>query len=346
MKRGSWWQIAAIGAAIVLTTALHLATPVDSIFLHEIYQRLYYVPIIAAALLFGWRGGLSAAAFASVVYLPHIWMHWQDSHYEYSVNQYAEMILFHVIGGLVGLLGDKQRRAQQSAEQAADELRRTFEQLLQAERLTSLGELASGVVHEVRNPLAAIKGAVEIVGDELAPDSPRREFAAIAKREIERLNRIVEDFLNFARPAQPVAAQIDANELARAVLPLIEQRAAVQQVKIVEEFAPAPTIVSADAGQIKQILLNLALNALQAMPEGGALTLRVKTSGVIEVEDTGGGIAPALAARIFDPFFTTKDKGTGLGLSIAYKIAQQNGGQLSFENGAAGARFRLMLARE
>ena len=170
-------QIAAIGIAILLVTALHLMTTLDRIVLHEIYQRLYYLPIIAAAFLFGLRGGLGAALFASLAYIPHISYHWQHSHYDYAINQYAEIVLFNVVGGVTGILGDRIRRARARAERTAAELQRaytdlrqTFEQLLQSDRLTSLGELSAAVVHEVRNPLASIRGAVEIMEDDLAPD--------------------------------------------------------------------------------------------------------------------------------------------------------------------------------
>ncbi|GAC1446496.1 MAG: ATP-binding protein [Pyrinomonadaceae bacterium] len=347
-------QIVLIAGAIILTTAVHLLTPVDRIVLHEIYQRLYYVPIIAAAFLFGLRGGLAAALFASVAYLPHILFQWHHIHYDYAINQYAEIVLFNVVSGIMGLLGDRNRKSRERAERTAaelqkayTELRQTFEQLLQSDRLTSLGELSAAVVHEVRNPLGAIKGAVEILEDGLAPDNPRREFAAIAKLEVDRLNRLVGEFLLFARPTSPAVALADINEIVSAVATLIEQRATTQNVSIERQFAFDLSPVMVDAEQIKQVLLNLFLNALQVMPEGGRLTLRTMKcdQGLIgvEVEDEGGGVNPSIVARIFDPFFTTKEKGVGLGLSIAYKISLQNHGTLSVRNEKGGAVFQLII---
>ena len=347
-------QFISIGAAILTVTALHLLTPLEQIVLHEVYQRLYYIPIIAAALLFGLRGGLCAAVFASVAYVPHISLHWQHLHYDYAINQYAEIILFNVVGGIMGLLGDRIRNARARAERSAaelqkayTELRQTFEQLLQADRLTSVGELSAAVVHEVRNPLGAIRGAVEIMEDELPADSPRREFAGIAKREVDRLDRLVKEFLLFARPARPAVAPADINEIVRAVASLIRQSAASQNVCLELNLDGDLSAVTVDAEQIKQVLLNLMINALQAMPGGGQLTLRtsgkVKGEVLIEVEDEGGGIDTAISARIFDPFFTTKEKGIGLGLSIAYRIATQHGGTLSVSRGDRGARFSLTL---
>lgn len=352
-SRHSWLQTVGIGAAIISVTVLHLLTPLDRILLHEIYQRLYYLPIMAAALLFGLRGGLAAALFASLAYLPHVALHWQHVHYDYALNQYAEIVLFNVVGGVTGMLGDRSRRSRARAERTAAELQRayaelrqTYEQLLQADRLTSLGELSAAVVHEVRNPLGSIKGAVEIMEDELAEESPRREFAAIAKREVDRLDRLVKEFLSFARPVRPAMAPADLNELVRSVATLIEQRAASQKVSVEVALSPAGDGVEVDAEQIKQVLLNLAINALQVMPGGGRLLLRTRYeegAAVIEVEDEGGGVDPALASRIFDPFFTTKEKGIGLGLSIAYKIAMQHGGKLSVKNSTRGAVFSLAL---
>ena len=351
--RSNWLAVLALGAAILVVTALHFLTPVEHTALHQIYQRLYYLPIVAAALFFGWRGGVAAALFASVAYLPHVVLQWHHTHYDYALNQYAEIVLFNFIGLVIGLLADRQRRAQaRTAQTAAElqrayaELRQTFAQLLQTEKLASLGELSAGLVHEIRNPLAGIKGAVEIIADELAPSSPRREFAALAQREIDRLDKLVGEFLRFARPAQLAQTPADLNEIVRSVAALLEQPAAAQNVTIKQSLATNLPLITVDSEQVKQVLLNLGLNALQAMPDGGVVTFRTVRQGdslTIEVEDEGGGVTPALAARIFEPFFTTKEKGVGLGLSIAHKIATQHGGALTLTNGPRGAVFQFRL---
>lgn len=345
--------VTAIGAIILIVSTLHFFTPVDSLVLHQIYQRLYYIPIILAAFWYGWRGGLGAAGLAGLSYLPHITLHWQHQNYDYALNQYAEIALFFVIGAVTGWLGDQKRRASERAETintelqtAYADLRQTISQLLQAERLSSLAEIASGVVHEIRNPLGAIKGAVEILEDELAIDSPRREFAHIAKTEVERIDKLVQEFFHFARAKEPNKQPTNINEVIRSVRLLIEHQAASQKVEIEDELARNLPLAFVDAEQIKQVLLNLSINSLQAMPQGGKLTIRtVNSEGNIhiEVEDTGGGITEDVKSKIFDPFFTTKDKGFGLGLSVAYKIVNQHNGEINVFNQDGGTKFRLSL---
>ncbi len=342
-----------IGLVIVLITVLHFLTPLDQIVWHEVYQRLYYIPIIAAALLYGLRGGLAASLFASLIYSPHIFLHWQHGHFDYSINQYAEVVIFNLVGGVMGALGDRLRQARERAERNAeerqkayDELQKTFEQLLQAEKLSSLGELSAGIVHEVRNPLAAIKGAVEILEDELAPGSPRREFADLAKKEVERLDKLVGEFLRFARPATLSVQPNDLNRIVESVAALVENQAAAQSVSVIKELQKNLPMVSIDAEQIKQVLLNLAINSLQAMANGGQLLFRTVEKEdlcVVEVEDTGGGIDKEILPKIFDPFFTTKEKGVGLGLSVAHKIATQHGGKLTVANDQYKTIFSLSL---
>ncbi|HXG86195.1 MAG TPA: ATP-binding protein [Pyrinomonadaceae bacterium] len=336
---------------ILLVSALHFLTPVDSPLLHQIYQRLYYIPIILASLWFGWRGGLGAAVLASLSYLPHIALHWQHQNYDYALNQYAEIALFFVIGAVTGWLGDQKRRESERAERinnelqsAYAELRQTVGQLLQAERLSSLAEIASGVVHEIRNPLGAIKGAVEILEDELAIDSPRREFALIAKQEVERIDKLVQEFFHFARAKEPQKSLVDINTIIHSVKIIIENQADAQNVKIGEDLDRHLPAISLDPEQIKQVLLNLAINSLQAMPEGGKLIFRSFQTGGnlhVETEDTGGGIDEAVKSKIFDPFFTTKDKGLGLGLSVAYKIISQHNGRIEIFKTSQGTKFVL-----
>lgn len=344
-----------IGLVIILITVLHFLTPLDQVVWHEIYQRLYYIPIIAAALLFGLRGGLAASIFTTIIYSPHIFLHWQHGHFDYSINQYAEIVIFNLVGSVMGALGDRLKQAREKAERNAeerqkayDELQKTFEQLLQAEKLSSLGELSAGIVHEVRNPLAAIKGAVEILEDELAENSPRREFADLAKKEVERLDKLVGEFLRFARPAMLSVGENDLNKIVESVVSLVENQAATQSVSIKRNLQQNLPKVSVDGEQIKQVLLNLAINSLQAMPNGGQIAFRTSENGKfcdVEVEDTGGGIDEKILPKIFDPFFTTKEKGVGLGLSIAHKIVNQHKGTLSVANDSGKTVFSLHLPK-
>jgi len=342
-----------IGLTIVLVTVLHFLTPVDQIVWHEVYQRLYYIPIIVAALLFGLRGGLGASLFTTVVYFPHIFLHWQHSDFDYSINQYAEIVIFNLVGGIMGALGDRLRKARERAErnaeqkrQAYDELQTTFQQLLQAEKLTSLGELAAGIVHEVRNPLASIKGAIEILEDEIEPDSPRREFAELAVKEIERLDKLVGEFLRFARPARLSIQKNNLNTIVESVILLLENQAASNGVTIERDLDENLPDISLDAEQIRQVLLNLSINSLQAVETGGKISFCTSFQGdacFIEIADTGNGIKEELLPKIFDPFITTKEKGVGLGLSIAHKIITSHGGALEAKNSASGAVFKVSL---
>lgn len=342
-----------IALSIVLVTVLHFLTPLDQIVWHEIYQRLYYIPITAAALLFGLRGGLTASLFTTVVYFPHVFLHWNHGHFDYSINQYAEMVIFVLVGGIMGALGDRLRKAREIAERnfeqrrlAHEELQQTFEQLLQAEKLASLGELAAGIVHEVRNPLASIKGAVEILEDKKTADPSRHEFAQLAKTEVNRLDKLVGEFLRFARPASLAVEPNDVNEIIRSVISLLENQAATQGVSTKMVFDEKLPKIMADREQIRQVILNLGINALQSMPDGGKITFRtLRRDGlcVAEIEDTGGGIDEKILPKIFDPFFTTKAEGIGLGLSIAHKIATQHDGRLSVYRGTRGSIFALEL---
>ncbi|MFZ1700961.1 MAG: ATP-binding protein [Pyrinomonadaceae bacterium] len=343
----------AIGATIILVTVLHFLTPVDLIVWHEIFQRLYYPPIIAAALLFGMRGGLAASIFTTVVYSPHVFFHWQEGHFDYSINQYAEIVIFNLVGGIMGALGDRLRRARERAEsnaeqrrQAYEELQNTFQQLLQVEKLSSLGELSAGIVHEVRNPLASIKGAIEILEDELDADSPRREFAELAVREIERLDRLVGEFLNFARPAKLAIELSDVNKVVESVATLIENQAFSKGVSIEKHLNGKLPKILIDAEQIRQVLLNLAINALQAVNESGRIVFKTNVKDgfcLVTVLDSGQGIRGEDLPKIFDPFFTTKEKGVGLGLSIAHRIIDGHHGKLSARVVKNGTVFEIAL---
>ncbi len=225
------------------------------------------------------------------------------------------------------------------------------------EKLASLGVLAAGVAHEIRNPLTAIKARLFTQQKALTPGSRERMDAEFIGREIDRLEKIVSDFLRFARPAEPERAPLSPADLLREVRELMAPQLRESSIDLVVEDA-VETRIPADAEQLKQVLINLVQNAADALADHGTIKLRAVenriTLGartrdvvVIEVEDNGPGIPPDAQEHLFDPFFTTKPSGTGLGLSIAARIVEKHGGALRFQTGAnRGTTFGIVLPVE
>jgi signal transduction histidine kinase len=304
------------------------------------------------ALWFGWRGGIAAAIIAGVFYTPHIVMAWR-SNPEYRSAQFVEIGMFFVIATLTGVLADVERKQRQKIEETASRLSETYtqlqssiEQLRRADRLSALGELSAGLAHEIRNPLGALEGAVQILQRPELPAETRHEFAQMAAKEVGRLKSLLTSFLDFARPQRPRRAVMEMGLLLDSVAHLAAETARMASVDIkVEAQETAP--IAVDAEQIKQVLLNLVLNAVQAMPQGGRVVLRARQqdrSVLLEVADEGRGIPAEHLDRIFDPFFTTRANGTGLGLAIAHQIVYGHGGEISVRNNPdRGATFTLIL---
>lgn len=216
-------------------------------------------------------------------------------------------------------------------EQAKAQLDRRYEHRLErADRLATVGELATALAHEIQNPLAGLSGALQVMSkDPTLAD--RREILDEMLGTIGRLSKSVGDLLGYARPRSPDPAHLDVGEVVRNVVLLLrQQQGEGPEVRIVEDLHPSPLDAWADPEQLRQVLLNLSLNALQAMPEGGELRLRTAPAGDgrvrIEVSDTGVGIPEAELEQVFRPFFTTKPKGTGLGLAITRGIVERCGG--------------------
>jgi signal transduction histidine kinase len=222
------------------------------------------------------------------------------------------------------------------------------------EKLASLGLLAAGVAHEIRNPLTAIKAALFLQQKKFQPGSPERGDVEMVEREILRLERIVNEFLQFARPADPELATIPADQPLAEVQALLTAQLAKDGIQLVREAA-VPMRVKVDSAQIKQVLINLVQNAADSMGGSGTITLRARhdrkrlSNGeadvvILEVVDTGKGIPPEVEGRLFDPFFTTKDSGTGLGLSIAARIVERQGGSLQYQTRMnRGTTFGIVL---
>ena len=222
-------------------------------------------------------------------------------------------------------------------------------QISRAEHFATLGELATGLAHEIRNPLAGIAGVIEIVGRDLPASSPAREVVKDVREEIAQINRILTDLLDTARPRACVMRASDLNTTVEHAVMLVRQQVLSKPIRI--DFAPAPDLpqVEHDSDKIHQVLLNLLLNSVQAIEGSGRVRvgLFVKEDAgdaVITVSDTGRGIPPEHLPNIFRPFYTTKGEGTGLGLSLARRIVEEHHGRIEVTSSSGkGTTFSVML---
>jgi signal transduction histidine kinase len=224
------------------------------------------------------------------------------------------------------------------------------------EKLASLGMLAAGVAHEIRNPLTAIKTWLFIQQKHVQPGSAERAEADIITNEISRLERIVKDVLLLARPSEPVLAIVSAEKPLLQVQALLGPELEKSNIKLLVEDSNS-AVVRIDLQQIQQVLINLIQNAAESIVRDGTVTLRTRLATkrlpewpgeavILEVADTGKGIPAPVEKRLFDPFFTTKDSGTGLGLSIAARIVQKHGGMLQYQTQLnRGTTFGIVLPR-
>jgi len=222
------------------------------------------------------------------------------------------------------------------------------------EKLASLGLLAAGVAHEIRNPLTAVKAALFIQKKKIPAGSPERENVDVVEREILRLERIVNDFLQFARPAEPKFTVISSDLLLLESRTFFVSQLKKHNIQVVLEPAE-PLWMRVDPAQCRQVLTNLIQNAADSIGQNGRITLRARSGRhrlaneevpvvILEVADTGKGIQPEVEKRLFDPFFTTKENGTGLGLSIAARIVQKHGGELQYQTQVnRGTTFGIIL---
>ena len=210
-----------------------------------------------------------------------------------------------------------------------------YRQMAHADRLASVGEMAAGLAHEIKNPLAGIRGAIEVLTDDYPEGDQRREVMKQIQVQVSRLNNTVNDLLYFGKPGQPEFTYCDINSLIKQTLLFVAQHPEAKAIHRVEELTRGLPPVWVDQKQIQQVLLNLAVNALQSMAGGGVLTVttdQVEREGQdwvrVEICDTGPGISVEEMAKIFTPFYTTKTQGTGLGLPICRQLMENNGGTL------------------
>jgi two-component system, NtrC family, sensor histidine kinase HydH len=348
-------RIAILAGTIVVVTVAHLATPVSRQVQHDVFVRLYYLPIALGGVWFGLCGGLGAAGLITLIYLPHVLF---VNHGVMTIGYLLEIPIFFAVGLLTGLIVDRQEHYSRGLEIHAETLARSHRelqeqtrlllekdaQLRRADRLSALGQLSAGLAHEIRNPLGAIKGAVEILQDDYPAGHDKAEFFGILLKEVDRLNEVVTNFLSFARPVTLRFAPVEVTSVLSGLEGLISGQARARRVQVFTSFHSGPSRVMADETLLKQACLNIMLNALEAMPEGGDLAISTRLASrsdpgslpgdgrlewvEIVFDDTGEGISEEDLGRIFDPFFTTKKEGTGLGLAITHRIIENHHGTI------------------
>ena len=311
--------------------------------LHTIHGRLCYIPIILAAVWFGVRGGLGTAGAITILTLPYPWLRGITDRHT-LLGEYTEMVFYIAIGLMTGVLIERQWRERRRSESLQRELARQ-------ERLSSLGQMAAGLAHEIRNPLGSIQGAAEILGDRATPGSRESELFDILRKESRRLGTVVDHFLGFARPRPLALAPTDVGAVVERAAAQMALDASARRIVVDRSIEAGLPGLLADAEQLHQVLLNLLLNAIAATPDGGRVAIsatRAQRDGarcvVVSVRDAGAGIAPDVLPRVFDPFFTTKDGGTGLGLSISHTIVHDHGGRIEIDSSpGAGATVSVIL---
>ncbi|MFK5925620.1 MAG: ATP-binding protein [Desulfuromusa sp.] len=356
----NWLKITVILLLVFILALFHYLTGIERSPYYGFYCRLYYLPIVLGGLWFCLRGGIATALLVSVLFAPHVFFKWGQTEV-IPLEHYLELVLFNLTGFLTGFLSSRINFQSLRAEKNMQQLSESFtklreqanliveieDQLRQADRLTALGELSAGMAHEIRNPLGSIRGTAEILRDALPDNNQYTEFSEILIKEVDRLNRVVEDFLNFAQPTTNEQHDFKPDEILHEVLQLCRQQVTKGNIQIHWQENPLPAAVGV-AAQFKQVFLNLILNALQAMTSGGELWIESEVGEnnqiILIFRDNGPGIPAADLDRIFNPFFTTKSKGTGLGLAITYRILKNHCGEISVANSPeGGAVFTMTL---
>ena len=345
---------------VLAVTVAHFGTPATHEWLHDVLRRLYYIPIIVGAFLFGLRGALLTSLVVTALYLPHaFWMTGPHAHHHGMIhadptgtaNKILELVLYNVVALVTGLLVEKEQRARRDVEQKIVEMQAMEQQLIRAGRLQALGEMTAGLAHEIKNPLASLKAASAIVADEIPESSPRRKMVVILQKEIDRLAALLERFLSFARPGNLTLAEVNILHAVEQAVALVKPQADVRRVALRVDMQTPGLAIQGDPDKLTQILLNVLLNAVQFTPEGGQVDVEGRERAlphgrfaVVGILDQGPGIEEADRERIFDPFFSTRENGTGLGLSIASRLTDEHRGYIEVKNRPGrGAEFLLFF---
>lgn len=320
---------------------------------HDLHRTLFFIPVIYAAVAFRLRGALVASAAFLAVVLPRAIL------FSPYPDPLLRPLLFVIFAAFVSILlaiqldhTEEEIRARTQLAGAYQRLRQTQDQLIHAEKLTSLGQLAASVAHEVNNPLSGVLVYDQLLGQKLRDGSISTdqglEYVSNIEQAIKRCTKLTGNLLDFAHQSSPAMSEVDVNSLLESSFNLVAHLPPKQNIRVVRELGQLQTVIG-DADRLQQVFTNLLMNAIQAMPEGGTLTIRTTAEDghvKVEVEDTGCGISKENMRKLFAPFFTTKRErhGVGLGLAVSYGIIRQHGGRIDVRSEeGVGSTFSVVL---
>ncbi len=347
-----------IYSSILIISSLHYYTSTGQHYFHDIYRRLYYIPIIFSAFFYGVKGGLISSLCISLIYAPHAFWHGVHLDPAGTLEKALEIALYNIVAVVTGALATREKNEKERHRQTAlnleasiSELKKKEDELLRAQKLSALGQLTAGLAHEIRNPLGSIQGSAEILSADYSPGDKKYKISQILIKEAHRLNEVLTSFLSFAGPQPIKPARINILKELEGVIKLMEPQANGVGVKLEKDFQDTIPSVFIDRQRLRQVFINLIINAIQAMPRGGRLSISAQATVKedkdfvrIDFIDTGEGISPENLPHIFNPFFTTKTEGAGLGLAISYKIVEEHQGNIKVRSSVGqGSIFTINL---
>ena len=339
----------AIAIAVVAISVLHYLTSLHSVVLHELLKRLYYVPIVIAAVTWGLRGGLATSMFSTLLYMPHVVFQWH-AWPVLEAEQYGEVLMFNVVAIVAGVLADRLHAERTLHRDSAAELRDAYARLragsderMRMDRLVTIGRIASGIAHEVRTPLAGLLGSLEILENDFTRGHPKAEFVAIAKRQITRLEEVVTEFLEFAQPAPPAVRPVDLRQIVETTARLARITLARRGVSLDVQATETTVIANVDAEQVQRALLGIMLADTPPLRNGhiGIALANHGDTAQIAV-DLEGLISVPVVGDLFEAFPATAC-GHGLALATAERLITNQHGAVKAEVIDGGVRYVIDL---
>jgi two-component system sensor histidine kinase HydH len=325
-------RIIFIAFLIICISGSHYYTDLDDHRLHLLYQALFFLPVILAGFWFGLRMALATSLTITIILTPLTLKYW-DGFSAGDFNNVMELVLYNIWAIILGILKDREMAEQKRSREA--------------ESLAAMGKAVSSLAHDLKTPLIAIGGLSRLVQKRLKKDNQSQEKLDIIIREIQRLEKMVEEMLDFSRPLELRRSEKDVTHLVNQTIDIVSPIAQKKKVELQNGSSRSFPLLSIDDLRIKQVLINLLINAVEASSEGDVVKVccyEEKGNFLIEVIDCGCGIPSEKREEIFTPFFTTKHGGTGLGLPIAKKIVEAHQGYLEvLNNSEKGATFRIVI---